>query len=218
MNAELLNQLLALDAASLADVDKSMRVMDSGLRPVRTGLKLVGVARTVRCHEDFLTVIKALDESLPGEVLVVDTGGSQRAVLGELFSIEAQRRGLAGIVVDGPIRDIKTIVGLDIPVYARSFCPCAGTTQIMMETQVTITCGGVAIKPGDILVGDDDGIVVGSAAELAALVPRATDIQVKEAALRERMAQGQGLMSMLNYAEHAAALARGEASALALKT
>ena len=101
MDADLKLALLELDCASLADADKSIRVMDAGLRAINTGVKLVGVARTVRCHEDFLAVIRALDASQPCDVLIVDTQGSSRAVVGELFSLEATRRGLAGIIEIG---------------------------------------------------------------------------------------------------------------------
>ncbi|MEQ8232593.1 MAG: RraA family protein, partial [Gammaproteobacteria bacterium] len=135
MNAALREALLALDTSVLADADKSLRVMGPELRPLAPGLKLLGIARTVVAEEDFLTVIRAIDESAPGEVLVVDTRGSRRAVLGELFSIEARRRGLAGIVVDGPVRDVATLRSLDLPVWARSHCPCAGTTQRLFATQ-----------------------------------------------------------------------------------
>ena len=93
MDAGLRKALLELDCASLADADKSLRVVDAAIRPLNPGRKLLGVARTLRCHEDFLTVIKALNESRPGEILVIDTQGGKRAVVGELFSLEAARLG-----------------------------------------------------------------------------------------------------------------------------
>lgn len=217
MDADLKQALLALDCASLADADKSMRVMDAGLRSINAGAKLLGVARTVRCHEDFLAIIRALDASEPGDVLVVDTQGSRRAVVGELFSIEAARRGLAGIIVDGTVRDVHMLRSLALPVYARGLCPLSGTARDLGSLQVPVTCGGVVVNPGDIVMGDDDGIIVATAAALAALVPQARDIEVRETELRARMAAGRGLVSMLNLAEHVNALERGTASKLAFK-
>jgi RraA family protein len=217
MDAELRQALLELDCASLADVDKSIRVMDVGLRAINTGVKMVGVARTVRCHEDFLAVIRALDAAQPGEVLIVDTQGSTRAVVGELFSLEATRRGLAGIVVDGPVRDVSTLRTLALPVYARGLCPVSGTIGALGELQVPVVCGGVAVNPGDIVMGDDDGIIVASAAELRLRLGAAREIETRETALRAHMAAGRGLTAMINLAEHVAALQAGVASKLAFK-
>ena len=215
MTDTLLNRLRNLPAAALADANKSIRVCDAGLRPVNTGVKLVGVARTVRCHEDFLAVIRALEEALPGDVLVVDTQGSRRAVVGELFSLEATRRGLAGIIVDGAVRDLSTLRQLQLPVYARSYCPVSGTVRDLGAVQVAVTCGGVIVQPGDIVVADDDGIIIGSAAEFTALLDVATEVERREAIIAARMAAGQSLLSMLNLAEHVAALERGEPGKLA---
>ncbi|MBK8958493.1 MAG: RraA family protein [Proteobacteria bacterium] len=217
MDAELRQALLELDCASLADADKALRVMDVGLRAINTGVKLVGVARTVRCHEDFLAVIRALDAAVPGEVLVVDTQGSSRAVVGELFSMEAARRGLAGIIVDGPVRDVSTLRKLALPVYARGLCPMSGTIRELGALQVPVVCGGVAVKPGDIVVGDDDGLIVASAAEFRALLAAARAIEARETVVRARLDAGHDLISMITLAEHVDALQRGEPSKLAFK-
>ncbi|MBK6658720.1 MAG: RraA family protein [Proteobacteria bacterium] len=217
MDAELRQALLELDCASLADADKALRVMDVGLRAINTGVKLVGVARTVRCHEDFLAVIRALDAAVPGEVLVVDTQGSSRAVVGELFSMEAARRGLAGIIVDGPVRDVSTLRKLALPVYARGLCPMSGTIRELGALQVPVVCGGVAVKPGDIVMGDDDGLIVASAAEFRALLPAARAIEARETVVRARLDAGHDLIAMITLAEHVDALQRGEPSKLAFK-
>ena len=211
----LLNALRELPTAALADADKRLRACDPGLRPVNAGVKLVGVARTVRCHEDFLAVIRALDVAQPGDVLVVDTCGSRRAVVGELFTMESQRRGLAGLIVDGPVRDVSMLRQLALPVYARGLCPVSGTIRDLGQLHIPVQCGGVTVAPGDIVVADDDGILVGTAAEFAPLIEKARETERREALIAARMQSGTSLLSMLNLAEHVAALERGEPGRLA---
>ena len=101
----LFERLQAVDTTTLSDVGKQLRVMDAGLRPLRLGLKLVGRAVTVAAGDDLMPVLDGLARAGAGDVLVVDGGGSARALAGELFGSEAQRRGLAGIVIDGACRD-----------------------------------------------------------------------------------------------------------------
>ena len=195
-------RLLALDTPCMCDAGKTLRVMDAGIRPLQLGYKLIGTAHTVSCREDFLTVIKGLADAAAGEVLVVDTRGTTRAVAGELFTAEALRKGLAGIIVDGAVRDTPKIRSLGLPVYCRNVCPSAGTTQRVFETQIPVTCGGVIVNSGDLLFGDDDGIIVASEDELAGALDAAEAIQAKEAAALSRMAQGQSLLTMLNFEAH----------------
>ena len=214
---KLLHALSSLSVASIADADKTIRVMSSTIRPVNNGKKILGTARTVSCHNDFLTVIDALNQSKAGDVLVVDSQDSTRALVGELFSTEAQRRGLSGIIVDGPVRDVEMLRKLEIPVFAKSYCPCSGTTKKMMETQTEIQCGGIAVAPEEVVFGDEDGIIVASIAQLIDLVPSAIQIQKAEEAIVDKIQEGECLIDMLNFKEHVKFLEEGLESSLSFK-
>ena len=214
---KLLHALSSLSVASIADADKTIRVMSSTIRPVNNGKKILGTARTVSCHNDFLTVIDALNQSKAGDVLVVDSQDSTRALVGELFSTEAQRRGLSGIIVDGPVRDVEMLRKLEIPVFAKSYCPCSGTTKKMMETQTEIQCGGIAVAPEEVVFGDEDGIIVASIAQLIDLVPLAIQIQKAEEAIVDKIQEGECLIDMLNFKEHVKFLEEGLESSLIFK-
>ena len=214
---ELLARLRKLDASCLSDPDKSIRAVDPAIRPVRSGLVMVGRAFTVGCDDDFLGVIRAVEQASPGDVVVVDGRGGHRALCGELVASEAARKGLAGIVIDGGLRDTAMIEGMDFPVYCRYRHPVAGTAVKPGELQVPVTCGGIKVHPGDILVGDTDGIVVGSEEEFAAILPVSEQIQVTEHKVYDALRGGKGLLELMNFSEHYAAVKAGKDSKLAFK-
>jgi RraA family protein len=215
MNTEEIRRRLAeLETALICDADKGIRVMEPAIRPLRADIQLIGIAHTATCHNDFLTVIKALRDACPGEVLVVDGQGGDRALAGELFATEALAKGLAGIVIDGGVRDTHVLAKLGLPVYARFTHPNAGTTDRVFDTQIPVTCGGVSVNPGDIVFGDHDGVVVLAEPEVRGLILKAEKIRRAEQAVLERLERGDRFTDLLNLDEHLEKAAAGEESRL----
>ncbi len=215
IDEELLARLRFTDTASLSDADKALPVLPWTIRPLRPGLKMVGRAVTAQANGDLMSVIGALEIAGPGDVLVVSAGIDDQAVVGELFGTEALRRGLAGVVIDGLSRDTAALRRLGLPIYSRGVVPKAPPAVKVPEMQVPLLIGTVTVSPGDLLVGDDDGIIVGSAADFAAIVDAAEAIQTREKALRVSIERGYPLFDAMNFTEHASRLRAGEASRLA---
>lgn len=210
----LLDRISQLETSMLADIDKSIRAMDARLRCVNPGRKLIGRARTASCRNDFLTVMRVLADAEAGDVLVIDGRGGNLALAGEMFAMEAARKKLGGIIVDGGVRDSAAMQQIDLPVYARFVHPVAGTIQQIGAIQQPVTCGGVVVHPGDIVFGDADGLVCGTDAELEQLVEAAAGLMANEEKAFAAFRQGTGLMDMLNFEEHYAARAAGKPSDL----
>jgi regulator of RNase E activity RraA len=214
---DLIERLLAIDVSALSDADKTLPIVDPAVRAMIPDVRMAGPAFTVVAQDDHLPVMAALAEAAPGDVLVIATGGGTRAVFGELFATEARRRGLAGIVADGFCRDLRGLRRIGLPVFARGTTPRSGTTASRAAPGATIACGGVELSPGDIVFGDDDGLLVASTERIAAALETAERIAGSERAILAAQARDQALHALTNYDEHVAALDRGEASALAFR-
>jgi RraA family protein len=145
-----------------------------GLQPMhRPGTQMLGQAITVRVRSgDNLMIHKALELGRPGDVLVVDGDGSlDRGLMGEIMKRVAQSRQFAGVVIDGAIRDVASYRGDSFPCYARGVCHRGPYKEGPGEINVAVAISGVVVRPGDIVVGDDDGVVFiqpSDAVELAA--------------------------------------------------
>jgi regulator of RNase E activity RraA len=168
----------------------------------------------VRCRGDFLGVLRAIEAAAPGDVVVVDGGAQELAYAGELFARGASVRALAGLVVDGGYRDIGYVATCDLPVYSRFVTPMAGTTTQLGELQIPISCGGVAVRPGDIIMADVEGIIVVDPDHALARLHAGAAVKEREARLIERLEAGAPLSTGLNLDDHVAALRLGEPSAL----
>jgi 4-hydroxy-4-methyl-2-oxoglutarate aldolase len=210
----LLARLAAIDTTSLVDSKPGLRVLPAALRPIRRGLKLVGRAVTADARKDLMPMLAALHAGEPGDVLVA-AGSAEYAVAGELFATEALRRGMAGIVIDGCCRDSRTLAELDLPVYARGVAPTACPAQAVPIIGVPLTIGSVLVQPGDLVIGDDDGLVVATIVELEERLEAAEAIQRRETALQAAIAGGASLFDRVNYDAHLAAVRAGRESRLA---
>jgi regulator of RNase E activity RraA len=204
--SDLRERFLTVDTTALCDADKATRVMDAGLRCRSANPVIVGPAFTVRCRSDFLGVLQAVESAAPGEVVVVDGGGLSVALAGELFARGALARGLAGLVIDGGYRPL--------PVYSRHVTAMAGTTSRLGELQVSVTCGGVTVRPGDMVLADAEGLIVVDPAAVSGLLEAAAAIKEAEQRVIERLDSGGTLSDGLNLSEHVEALTRGEPSTL----
>ena len=211
MSDDLLSSLARIGTTALCDADPAIEVL-TGLTPVRPDTRMVGRARTVDCGGDLLPVLRGLATAERGEVLVIDAGGADVAVAGELFATEATRIGLAGLVVNGYVRDLATLRQLELAVYSRGVFPAAGNAAEMGRLQVPVSCGGVTVSPGDIVVGDADGVIVSSPERLRHCVATAQWIQSGEDRIREAIIAGRSLLDMSNSAEHVAAVEKDSAS------
>jgi len=177
------------DAASsqLADAMGRFNFMDPGIQP-RSDLPLCGLALTVNCRPaDNLMVHKALEVAEPGDIVVVNTCGNvTSAVFGELMCTTAAAKRIGGIVVDGAIRDVEAIIHIGMPAFSRSISPGACDKDGPGEVNVPISCGGTVVAPGDVVVGDADGVVVVPRAHAAEVLQLVAELIERE---RTRMAE-----------------------------
>lgn len=151
-----------LPASNINDEMGRLYCMNSSIVPLNRVTSMFGTALTVKAPAgDNLMFHQALDMAQPGDIIVVDGGGDlNRALAGEIMMRFASLKGIAGIVADGCLRDLDGIKKLPMPVYAKGITPQGPYKAGPGEINVPVVCGGQVVLPGDILVGDADGIVV----------------------------------------------------------
>ncbi|MCM3695268.1 fumarylacetoacetate hydrolase family protein [Microbacterium oleivorans] len=189
-----------LHRAPVAGLSQQLRkrgldnVTIDGVRPLHPGVKLVGTARTLRFvpnREDLFdshgggynAQKRAFDAVGEGEVIVIEARGeSGSGTLGDILAIRAHARGAAGIVTDGGVRDVEAVTAVGIPVYTAGAHPAVlGRRHVPWDVDVTVACGGTTVQPGDILVGDADGVIV---------IPPTLAAEVADAALEQEIEDG----------------------------
>lgn len=202
----------ALEAAPVAGLSAQLRkrglnnMTIDGVRPLRPGQKLVGTAKTLRFvpHREDLFAShgggynaqkRAFDAVTAGEVIVIEARGETGSgTLGDVLAIRANARGAAGIVTDGGVRDVAAVAAVGIPVYSNGAHPAVlGRKHVPWEADVTIGCGGTTVQPGDVIVGDADGVIVIPPGIVAELVAATLAQEDEDAWIAERAAEGNAI-------------------------
>jgi 4-hydroxy-4-methyl-2-oxoglutarate aldolase len=189
----LLRQLREISVPTLGHYIEN-GALDPGIRAAVFPARFVGCAVTVRSvAPDSALVHKAIGMLAPGDVLDIDMGGDTRhAPVGEVVTLGAKMRGAAAIVIDGPCTDVVELAALGLPVFSRG-TSCLTTKLLGTEgggINIPVSCGGVAVRPGDIVIGDENGVLALERAVAEELAPTALKDDREEPALRDALRAG----------------------------
>lgn len=195
--SELYQAFLRVSTPNISDAMHKQGALE-GIRPITTGFHMVGRALTVRTIDgDWAKPIEAIDKIKKGGVLVIDVSQGRTAVWGELATWSAKLKGLAGVVIDGAIRDYDDLLKIKFPVFSRYIVPNAGEPKGFGEIGAEITCGNQIIHTGDWIIGDDSGVVVVAQEIAQEIANRALDVKEQENRIREEIKQGGSLGRVL---------------------
>lgn len=176
-----------------------IRGIMTGLQPIGPGLKLAGVAFTVQevtadigsFAPEEAGLERIVAGARPGDVVVVDNGGAKASSGGELFMFACKSKGLAGMVVDGSVRDREGILKVGYPVFSRHVVPTTGRTRVkVVAMNQPVRCDGVLVNPGDIVVADGSGAAVVPIARAAEVLARAEAQDAKDARMLALLKEG----------------------------
>ncbi|WP_407272984.1 RraA family protein [Radiobacillus sp. PE A8.2] len=158
---DIVDKLKKHDTCKIGDSMSAQGLMNYQIKSITAGMKIAGPAVTVLTRPgDALYVQKVIEVAKPGDVIVIDAGGVKDvACIGERLSHYMQENGINGVVVDGAIRDSRGIIDLGFPVFSKSICMKLFGSRGPGAINVPIQCGGVSVNPGDMIVGDEDGVV-----------------------------------------------------------
>jgi 4-hydroxy-4-methyl-2-oxoglutarate aldolase len=188
-----------LSTSTIHEAQGRIGAMVHTIRPVSPGMKCCGPACTVRSHGgDNLMLHKAIYVAQPGDVIVHDGDDwLESNVWGEVMTTGALQRGVVGFVTNGAVRDIAAIQAKGFAVFAQAISMKWNVKASLGTVNHPIVCGGVAINPGDIVVGDDDGVVVVPLERAAEVLQKALEREAREAALMEQLKAGKSTVELL---------------------
>jgi 4-hydroxy-4-methyl-2-oxoglutarate aldolase len=191
----------SIGAATVHEAFDRRGAVDSAIKPIWPGMRVVGPAFTLQTPPgDNLTIHAAMKLARPGDVLVVDAGDyTEQGAFGEMMATSALALGIAGLVINGGVRDAAAIRTVGFPVFARAISIKGTVKATLGPIAEPIVFGGVAVNPGDLVLGDDDGLVVVPLAELDAVLATSRARDAKEDALRAALKAGRSTWDISNF-------------------
>jgi 4-hydroxy-4-methyl-2-oxoglutarate aldolase len=198
-----LHRLKQFGTATVHEAQGGTGALHSAIKPLHPSMTLAGPALTVDCKPaDNLAIQHAVTVAQPGDVLVVDAKAfTEAGPWGDILTLYAQQAGIAGLVIDGSVRDSRAIVEMSFPVFSRGIS-IKGTGKFQPGSiNTTIMCGGVIINPGDIVVGDADGVVVVPAQDLDRVIDLSEAREHKEERFRHALREGENLASLMGLTQ-----------------
>lgn len=200
----LIAELRQFSVCQLMDgLDQSCPV-ETAIAPIDPQFRICGPAFTIECSPgDNLTIHHALHLAQPGDVLIVSGSSNCEAALwGELMSISAQAKGLAGTIIDGPVRDPLEIRALGYPVFSRNFSPCRAKKINYGRINIPIRIGAIWIRPKDLVLADTNGIVSIPRAQADQAVRLASEVVRKENNIKDQILSGRSLFDIFNLEQY----------------
>jgi regulator of RNase E activity RraA len=203
LSREILDGFAGLAASLVGDAMNREQVMAAAIKPIAPGTRIRGQARTVNAMAGDNGIIHAaIPYARPGEILVVNGMGVEDvAVWGEVMTHAALKQGIAGIVLDGAMRDVAEIRELGFAVFCRAIVPRGPHKGFGGTIDGTISCGGVAVSPGDLVIGDDDGVAVIPLSEVTAVQAAASAALERETIWLDEIAKGKTTRELLGLPE-----------------
>lgn len=189
---EMVKRFKGLSVATVHEAQGRIGLMSPEIRPIKPGLKVVGRAVTVFATPgDNVMIHVAMEQCAPGDVMVVAVNSrSECGYFGDLLATLMQARGIAGLIIDSGVRDLADLWDMNLPVFSRCISAQGTVKETLGDVNIPIVCGGQLINPGDLVMGDDDGIVVVRRADLELTAKKSEVREEKEAVIRKKYQAG----------------------------
>ena len=199
--ASVVSRVAAFTPATLHEAQGRRGALDSRIKPIYSGMKFCGPAVTAQCHPgDNIMLIAAISVAQPGDVLVVSAGdSSEQGGFGEVLTTWCMARGIAALVTNGCVRDGLAIRDKGFPVFCPGLCMKGTVKETLGTVNQPIVLGGITVRPGDIICGDDDGVVLVRPEEAEQIAEQSEAREAKEAKFMKALSEGVDGLQLIGF-------------------